>query len=141
MEIYTCWFSTSIYSRLPNDDDTTLYSNGENNSNNRNILNNFFSSLRKWFNDNYMVLNTSKFCYRSFGCNPDKSDLILKDSTKIPSAEEYLVLGVTIDDRMTFYNHFKSLCKKIANKLNALARIAPYLHYNQIKLFWKGLKY
>ena len=29
-----------------------------------------------------------KCCYMSFSCNPDKSDLILKDSTTIPSAEE-----------------------------------------------------
>ena len=135
MEIYTCQCSTSIYSWLPNDDDTNLYSNGENHNTSRNILHIFFLPLQKCFNDNYMVLNTGEFCYRSFGYNPDKSDLILKDSTKIPSAEKYLVLGVTIDNRMTFYNHFKSLCKKIANKLNALTRIAPYLHYNQIKLF------
>ena len=40
--------------------------------------------------------------YMSFGSNPDKSDLILEDSTKIPSAEEYLILGVTIDNWLTF---------------------------------------
>ena len=89
-----------------------------------------------------MVLNPGKCCYMSFGSNPDKSDLILEDSTKIPSAEEYVILGVTIDNRLTFYNHLKSLCKKIANKLNALTRIAPYLNHNQIGLvynsFFKG---
>ena len=45
-----------------------------------------------------MVLNTGKCCYMSFGSNPDKSDLIFEDSTKIPSAEEYVILGVTIDN-------------------------------------------
>ena len=49
-----------------------------------------------------MVLNPSKCCYMSFGSNPDKSDLILKDSTKIPSAEEYVVLGVAIDNTIDF---------------------------------------
>ena len=89
-----------------------------------------------------MVLNPSKCCYMSFGSNPDKSDLILEDSTKIPSAEEYAILGVTIDNRLTFNNHLKNLCKKIANKLNALTRIAPYLDHNQLRLiynsFFKG---
>ena len=89
-----------------------------------------------------MVLNTGKCCYMSFGSNPDKSDLILEDSTKIPSAEEYAILGVTIDNRLTFNNHLKNLCKKIANKLNALTRIAPYLDHNQLRLiynsFFKG---
>ena len=72
-----------------------------------------------------MVLNPGKRCCMSFGCNPDKSDLIFEDSTKIPSAEEYVILGVTIDNRLTFYNYLKNLCKKIADKLKALSRIAP----------------
>ena len=123
-------------------DDTTLYSIGENHNTNRNILIKSFLSLQKWFYDNYMVLNQGKCCYMSFGSNPDKSDLILEDSTKIPSAEEYAILGVTIDNRLTFNNHLKNLCKKIANKLNALTRIAPYLDHNQLRLiynsFFKG---
>ena len=41
-------------------DDTTLYSIGENHNINRNILNNFFLSLQKYFYDNYVVLNPGK---------------------------------------------------------------------------------
>ena len=68
----------------------------------------------------------------SFRSDHDKSDLILEDSTKILSTEEYLVLGVTIDNKLTLYNHLKNLCKEIANKLNAVIRIAPYVNHNQI---------
>ena len=74
-------------------DDTTLYSIGEIHSTNRNILNKKFLSLQKWFSDNYMVLNPSKCCYMSFDFNPDKSDLILKDSTKIPISRRICNLG------------------------------------------------
>ena len=91
-------------------DDTTLYSIGENHNTNRNILNKIFLSLQKWFYDNYMVVNPGKCCYMRLGSNPDKSDLILEDSTKIPSAEEYVILGVTTGNRLTFYNHLKNLC-------------------------------
>ena len=56
-----------------------------------------------------MVLTPVKCLYVSFGSDPDKSDLILQDSTKIPSVEEYVVLGVTIDNRLTFYNRLKNL--------------------------------
>ena len=69
-------------------DDNTLCSIGENHSPNRNILNKNFASLQKWVYDNYMVLNRGKCCYMSFGSNPDRSDLILEDSTKLPSAED-----------------------------------------------------
>ena len=70
----------------------------------------------------------------SFGSNPNQSDLILEDSIKNLSAEEYVILGVTIDNRLTFYNHLKNLCQKIASKLNALTRIVPYLNHNQLRL-------
>ena len=116
-------------------DVTARYSIGGNHKIHRNILNKNFLSLQKWFYDNFMVLNQVKCCYTSFGSNTDKSDLILEDSTKIPSAEEY-ILKVTIDSRLTFYNHLKNLCKKIINKLNALTRIAPYLNHNQIGLIY-----
>ena len=78
-------------------DDTTLYSIGENCQTNRNTSNKIFLPLQKWFYDNYMVLHPGKCCYISFGSNPDNSDMILEDSTKMPSAEEYVVLEVAID--------------------------------------------
>ena len=65
---------------------------------------NFFYPYRKWFYDNSMVLNPGKCSYTSFDYNPDKTDSILEDSSKIPSAEEYVVLGVTLDNRLTVYN-------------------------------------
>ena len=93
-------------------DGTTLYSVGENHNPNESILNKKFLSLQKWFYDNFMVLNPGKCYYMSFGSSPDKSDLILEDSTKIPSAEEYIVLRVTINNMLAFYKHLKNLCKK-----------------------------
>ena len=97
-------------------DDTTPYSIGENDSTNRNILNKKCLSLKKWFYDNYMVSNPGKYCYMSFGSNPDKSDLILEDNIKISSVDKYVILGVTIDNRLTFYNHLKGFCKKLQTK-------------------------
>ena len=76
-------------------DDTTLYSTGEKHNTNRHLLNKRFLSLQKWFYGIYMVLNQCKCCYMSFGSNPDKSDLIVEDSTQISSAEEYAILRLT----------------------------------------------
>ena len=59
-------------------------------------------SVQKWFYENYVVLNPGKCGYMNFGSNTDKSVLILKGSTKIPSAEEYVILGITIENRLTF---------------------------------------
>ena len=65
-----------------------------------------------------MVLIQGKCGCMSFSSNPDKSDLILEYSTKISLVEEYLVLGLTIGNRMTFYSQttLKTFVKKM--KLN-----------------------
>ena len=41
----------------------------------------------------------------------------------VPSAEEHVVLGITIDSRLNFYSLLNQICKKVANKLYALTRI------------------
>ena len=51
------------------------------------------------------------------------NDFILEDRNKISLALEHEVLGLTIDTNLNFYSHLKQLCKKVANKLNALTRI------------------
>ena len=90
-----------------------------------------------WF-ENCMVLNPGKCCFMSLGSNSDNSDLILEDSNKIPSSEENIALGITIDNKLTFYSHLKQLCKKVANKLNALTRVSPCLYYNQTKIIYNS---
>ena len=70
------------------------------------------------------------------------NDFILEDRTKILLTLEHGVLGITIDTNLNFYRHLKQLCKKVANKLNALTRIIPHLDKKQINLlyysFFKG---
>ena len=47
---------------------------------------------------------------------------------------EETFLRKTIDSRLTFYSHLKQLCNKVANKLNTLTNITPYLSHNQRRL-------
>ena len=84
-----------------------------------------------------MVLNPGKCYYMTSGLNTTKNDFVFKDGTIVPSVEEHVVLGITIDYRLTFYSHMKQLCKKVANKLNALARKKKlYGHF-----LWMGFNY
>ena len=72
-----------------------------------------------------MFLNPETCYYMTFCLNTAKNEFALEHGTIVPSAEEHVVLGITIDSSLTFYSHLKQLCKKVANKLNALTRIAP----------------
>ena len=72
----------------------------------------------------------------TFGLNTIKNEFVLEDDTIVSSAEEQVLLGITMDSHLTFYSHLKQLCKKVPNKLNALARISPYLSYNRRRLIY-----
>ena len=61
-------------------------------------------SLFKWLSNNYM-----------------KHKLELE----FQNAEE--LLGIDINAALTFENHSNKICKKVSQKLNALARISPYM--------------
>ena len=69
--------------------------------------------------------------------NAGKSHLLLSGNSRATAAidnsyieleDEQVLLGITIDSNLTFENHINSICKKASQKLNALARIAPYMN-------------
>ena len=57
-------------------------------------------------------------------------NLLLKNS------KEEVVLGVTIDNKLTLIVTFKNVCRKAGQKLGALLRITNYLNSSQKSLFF-----
>ena len=51
-----------------------------------------------------------------------------------------IVLGVTIDNKLTFDSHIKNICRKAGQKLGALLRITNYLISSQKSLFLRNNK-
>ena len=43
-----------------------------------------------------------------------------------------MLLGINIDNKLTLKSHVETLCKKAAQKLHALARIANYMETEQL---------
>ena len=54
-------------------------------------------------------------------------------------SKEEVVLGITIDNKLTFDIHIKNTCQKAGQKLSALSRISPCLETNRKKLLFKSL--
>ena len=50
-------------------------------------------------------------------------------------SKEVEILGIKIDQKLSFYQHIKSISKKAGQKLSALLRISPYLKDEKRKLF------
>ena len=49
-----------------------------------------------------------------------------------------MLLGRTIDSNLTFENHINNICKRASQKLNALARVAPYMNIQKRRIIMKS---
>ena len=72
--------------------------------------------------------------------NSKKSHLIMSyaeattamiDGLPIDSSKTEVLLGITIDHELKFDDHVNRLCKKASLKLNAFARIAPFMNVSK----------
>ena len=82
----------------------------------------------KWFDNNRMKANPSKFQAIVFKCrkNEEVLDLNIGDELIKPVSLVKL-LGVRIDDNLSFNEHVSKLCVKAARQTNALRRIVKYI--------------
>ena len=78
-----------------------------------------------------MVLNPAKCHFMLFGVKENEQfDLICNDITLKHSTYEK-ILGVTIDNKLSFDEHIINICKTANKKLNALNRINHYMKLSQ----------
>ena len=94
-------------------------------------LQNASLALFQWFYDNQMKANTDK---RHFICSADDEVNIIVKNQKICNSLCEKLLGVRFDSKLTFDAHINDICKKASLKLNALARITPYMDLNKKRL-------
>ena len=60
------------------------------------------------------------------------------DGLPIDSSKTEVLLGITIDHELKFDDHVNRLCKKASTKLNALARIAPFMNVSKKRIIMKS---
>ena len=82
--------------------------------------------------------------YECIESKPDKFHLILSefDCTKsifvgpyeIKNSNCEKLLGITIDNQLSFNDHVSYLCKKASQKLHALCRISKYMKTDQLRI-------
>ena len=101
-------------------DDTTIYVCGSELEHVVSSLETDAQKLSKWFLDNDMKLNPDKCQLLIFGKSTDIS--VQTGATLMTESVEEKLLGVTLDKQLDFMSHVNSLCKKVREKLHALAR-------------------
>ena len=88
-----------------------------------------------WFENNYMKLNESKCHFLAAG-SPEHL-WIRVGSEKIWESQAEKLLGMTVDNNLSFDLHLKILCKKVNQKVSALARIAGILPFQKRHILLK----
>ena len=94
------------------------------------------SSLFKWFKDNLFKGNPDK-CHLLVSTNEKTKINIEEFSTENSDCEK--LLGVKIDNKLTFDCHVSDMCKKANRKINALARIAPFININKRRILMNSV--
>ena len=117
-------------------DDTTLSAFGPDLQDLLYTLEYDIESAIVWFDCNYMKLNQNKCHFLISGNGSEHIWTKVGDKMIWESAEEKL-LGVTIDKNLTFNPHLKTLCKRVGQKISALARIVKLLPFHQRRIILK----
>ena len=80
-----------------------------------------------------MALNTGNCHFMYFGKNTGNETFIFKGSV-MKNSKEQKMLGVTIDNKLTFKSHIKNLCKEASQKIGALSSLSHHLNDSQKRL-------
>ena len=115
-------------------DDNTIYTFNHNADTVINMLQHDSKIAVKWFADNFMQANPSKFQF--IFLNPSRTQGYIETSLPIfdihiDRSDQVKLLGVTIDEKLKFNQHVKSLCNKAARQLNAFKRISKNLNTSE----------
>ena len=99
-------------------DDLTMYASFSKTQNNSSTYQNALDDINKWATDNDMTINAkkSKVLHVSFSQPKYTNDFTLGGNT-LEKCESAKLLGVTLDRNLTFSDHVKDVCSRLASKL------------------------
>ena len=95
-------------------------------------------TLLRWFKENSMKVNPKKFQFMILGKTPRQPIILNINQIKVDKSQKVVLLGLTIDNRLTFKDHVDMLCSTANYKLHALRRIRKYLTLEKTKLLYNA---
>ena len=111
---------------------TTFFSIGRDLNKVKDTLAEDFGRVTNWFYENFMVLNSKKCHFMCIGKDEKNETFTFKD-VSYKSSKEEVILGITIDNKLSFDSHIRKMCTKSGQKLHALSRITSLLNKDKKK--------
>ena len=99
------------------------------------------TNVLKWFDENHLIANPEKF--HLMFVLPNKTDQamneqLLVNDTTLDDEPSITLLGMEIDNSLTFNTHIANLCKKAASQLNVLKRLSRFMGYNERRIIMQS---
>ena len=125
-------------------DDTTIHTSGQDVPATISVLQSCLSDVVEWTHLNHMSLNPSKTKYMILTTRQKRQLLrsssahLSVDNQQITEVSDHKVLGVTIDNNLTWGPHIRDLCKTTAKKAYQSAKIKHFLNFHARKTFFQA---
>ena len=81
-----------------------------------------------------MKVNPGKFQFMILGDKSHHKHILKINLIKVEASDDILLLGITVDKKLTFKQHIENLCQKAQYKLHALRRIRKFLTIEKAKI-------
>ena len=82
------------------------------------------NNISQWYNNNLLQGNFSKYQVMCLGPRNYHKDLhIVINDTVIDQKSEITLLGVTLDDQLSFSSHVRNICRKVSCQTGVLLRL------------------
>jgi exonuclease III len=112
-------------------DDTLIYISGKNVEESILKMNNELKNLVTWLKMNKLVLNIEKTVYMNISSKRVETDsVVLMDDKVIKNVNQAKYLGIIMDSRLNFADHFDYVLQKMSRKISFLWRIRRKLDLN-----------
>ena len=89
-----------------------------------------------WFKSNRTVANPQKFQVIFLGLKQSQELLLEIGNIIVKATRSVKLLGITVDDKLKFEKHMKTLCQKVCKKVSAFSRVTPYMDEKKGKILY-----
>ena len=99
-------------------------------------LKNESESAVYWFRNNNMIVNPDKFQLMLLQKSTKKviQEKLQIDNNEVESENWLTLLGITINNRLSFDDHISKLCNKVSIQLNAIFRLKKYMGPEELEV-------